>query len=80
VQLAQVNYQNFSKVKDYQHQRKILKITISPDGASAQIDSEEAEQGIVDNKEIKTASVGTDFIEVKDGNILFTKSSSLDKR
>jgi hypothetical protein len=80
VQLAQVNHQNFSKVKDYQHQRKILKITISPDGTSAQIDSEETEQGIVDNKEIKTTSVGMDLIEVKDENMLFTKSTSLDKR
>ncbi len=79
MQLAQAVYQSASRVKNYQHQRQILKITISPDGSSAQIDSEETEQCIVDNKVIKTSLIGTDFIEVKDGNILFTKSSSSNK-
>ena len=79
MQLAQVTYQNLSQVKNYQHQRQILKIIVSSDGTSAQIDSEEIEQGIVDNKVIKLSSTGTDFIEAKDGNILFIRSTSANK-
>jgi len=78
MQFAQATYQNFSKTKDYQHRRQILKITMSPDGTTAQIESEETEQGIVDNKPQKMVSTSIDIIQAKEGNILFTKSKSIE--
>jgi hypothetical protein len=78
MQFAQATYQYLSKTKDYQHRRQILKITISPDGTAAQIESEETEQGIVNNKPQKMVLTSTDFIQANRLLILSPPQARID--
>ena len=65
-----------AKAKDYRHQREYINIAISPDGTSAQVDSQEVEEGTIDDKPGKLVTVTTDLLEARDGNIVLTKSKT----
>jgi hypothetical protein len=68
--------QVLTAMKDYKHTRTIRKITISSDGASATIDSDERESGTLNGKSLKTLERSTDVIAIEGNSAVFTKSTS----
>jgi len=79
-QLAQETHEALTETKNYHHRRDIVETNVAPDGMSAKIDSHESEDGIVDGKDSKMECISVDFIEVRGGHIVFTKSSSKENK
>jgi hypothetical protein len=76
LQLAQDAQQSMGAIEDYHHQRDITKVTVSPDGRSAQVDSRETETGIHDFTPINIRETSSDVFEVRGYHILWTKSQT----
>jgi hypothetical protein len=76
MKLAASTYQALKTTKNFQHQRKILKIQIENNGASAQVESQEIEQGTVNGRDINEIEHSMDLIEVQGSAVVVTKTTT----
>jgi hypothetical protein len=77
MRLAAITHQVLAATKNFQYQRKILKIKIADNGTSAQVESQETEQGNFNGQDKKEVDQTTDFIEVQGNAIVFTKTITI---
>ncbi len=76
MQFATSTYQVLNKMKDFKHTRRIGKVTISPDGKQAQIESDETESGTMDGKALAMTEHSVDVLGIAGNSLVFTKTSS----
>jgi hypothetical protein len=76
MKLAASTYQAMKATQNYQFQHQILKIDINKDGTSAQVESQEIEQGTVNGHDLKELQHVVDLIEVQGNSVVVTKSTT----
>jgi hypothetical protein len=76
MKLAAMTYQTLKATKNYQYQRKILKIQIDSTGTSAQVESQETEQGTVNGHDMNLVEHSIDTIEVQGNSVVVTKTTT----
>lgn len=76
MKLAATTYQFLKATKNYQHQRKILHIQIGNNGTSAQVESQEIEQGTINGHDINEVEHSIDIIEVRGNSVVLTKTTT----
>ncbi len=76
MKLASMTYQTLKATKNYQYQRKILKIQVDPNGTSARVESQEIEQGTVNGHDMNEVEHSIDTIEVQGNSVVVTKTTT----
>jgi hypothetical protein len=71
---AASTYQALSVTKNFKHERKILTVKIADDKISAQVESEEIEQGTVNGRDTKEVEHSINTIEVQGSSVVLTKT------
>jgi hypothetical protein len=76
MKLAAMTYQTLKATQNYHYQRKILKIHIDNSGTSAQVESQETEQGTVNGHDMNEVEHSIDIIEVRGNSVVVTKTTT----
>ncbi|MHB8481467.1 MAG: hypothetical protein ACYDBV_01835 [Nitrospiria bacterium] len=61
--------------KDFHHERKVLRVTINEGGNSAEVESREIEEGVINGKNTKMIEHSIDLLEIRDHVVTITKST-----
>jgi hypothetical protein len=76
MKLAAMTYQTLKATQNYHFQRKILKIEINDTGTSAQVESQETEQGTVNGHDMNEIEHCIDNLEVQGNSVVVTKTTT----
>ncbi len=76
VRFIELTARTLARVKDFQHTRRIARVTIAPDGQSAEIASEETESGTLDGRPVNQMEQTIDRVGIEGASIVLTKTVS----